>query len=96
MVLRLKGVHLYCSPYVRGCHLDDGFVRWGVMTKSRLTWILGQEMSVRRADSNRIAIEALENEWLAAETDPAALDRILASDFLHPVPSGVELTKGSL
>jgi hypothetical protein len=57
------------------------------------TWILGQEMSVRRVDSDRKAIEELEREWLAAETDPAALDRILSSDFLHPVPSGLALTK---
>jgi hypothetical protein len=30
---------------------------------------------------------------LAAETDSAALDRILAGDFLHPVPFGLALTK---
>ena len=57
------------------------------------TWILGQEMSVRRVESDKKAIEALEREWLNAETDRAALDRILASDFLHPVPPGIALTK---
>jgi hypothetical protein len=39
------------------------------------------------------ALAALEQEWLNAEHDPAVLDRILADDFLHPVPAGVFLTK---
>lgn len=40
----------------------------------------------------RAAIVALEHEWLQAR-DPAILDRILAADFVHPVPSGDLLTK---
>ncbi|HEU4752157.1 MAG TPA: nuclear transport factor 2 family protein [Armatimonadota bacterium] len=35
---------------------------------------------------------ALEHEWLQAR-DAATLERILASDFVHPVPSGVLLTR---
>ncbi len=35
----------------------------------------------------------LENEWLSAEHDAAALDRILATDFVHPVVTGDLLDK---
>jgi hypothetical protein len=31
----------------------------------------------------------LENHWLAVENDPAALESILAQDFLHVVPAGI-------
>jgi hypothetical protein len=34
----------------------------------------------------------MEEEWLHAR-DASTLERILASDFVHPVPSGVFLTK---
>jgi hypothetical protein len=36
---------------------------------------------------------ALENAWLKGEHDAAALDPILASDFIHPVVTGDFLTK---
>jgi|SRR5215471_1359666 len=39
--------------------------------------------------SKRQAVEALERRWLAVEDDPAALDEILADDFLHVLPMGV-------
>jgi len=32
---------------------------------------------------------ALEHRWLAVEHDPAALDDILADDFVHVVPQGI-------
>ena len=35
------------------------------------------------------AVEALERHWLAVENDPAALDDILADDFIHVVPQGI-------
>jgi len=38
-------------------------------------------------------VEILEKQWLAAEHDRAALDTILAKDFVHPVSAGVFLTK---
>lgn len=67
------------------------------------TWIVGQEMSLRRvggvvaagrdAESDRRAIEELEREWLNAESGRATLERILADDFVHPVPAGLFLTK---
>ena len=41
------------------------------------------------ADAARRAVEALEHRWLASENDPAALDDILAGDFLHVVPQGI-------
>ena len=46
----------------------------------------------RSVDSDRQALIALENEWLVAR-EAATLDRILAEDFVHPVPSGDFLTK---
>ena len=46
----------------------------------------------RSAESDRQALLALENEWLAAR-DAATLARILAADFVHPVSAGVFLTK---
>lgn len=41
---------------------------------------------------DRAAIVTLEQEWLHAR-DSTTLNRILAADFIHPVPSGVLLTK---
>ncbi len=50
--------------------------------------------SVRRAaQRDRDDLEAIERQWLASEHDSATLGRILAEDFLHPVPAGVFLTK---
>jgi hypothetical protein len=46
----------------------------------------------RTAASDRQALVALEDEWLVAHDAPT-LDRILAADFVHPVPAGVFLTK---
>ncbi len=49
--------------------------------------------SVRRAaQRDREGLAAIERQWLASEHDSAALGRILADDFLHPVPAGVFLT----
>jgi hypothetical protein len=39
------------------------------------------------------ALTALENEWLNGQNNGALLERILADDFLHPVPSGDLLSK---
>ncbi|HXL34017.1 MAG TPA: nuclear transport factor 2 family protein [Gemmatimonadales bacterium] len=47
----------------------------------------------RPAQRDRDGLEAIERQWLASEHDSAALGRILADDFLHPVPAGVFLTK---
>ena len=46
----------------------------------------------RNAERDRQALTALENEWIDA-SDAPTLDRILASDFVHPVPTGDFLTK---
>ena len=51
--------------------------------------------SLSAADASEVdkrAIVQLENRWLDAH-DPRVLDEILADDFLHPVASGVFLTK---
>jgi len=47
----------------------------------------------RNSDRDRKALIALENEWLKNEHDASALEHILASDFLHPVPTGDVLSK---
>ena len=47
----------------------------------------------RTAEKDRQALVALENEWLGSEHDAAALERILAPDFVHPVATGDFLTK---
>ena len=53
----------------------------------------GSEAAVRTPDNDRKAVESVEREWLAHVSDRAALERILGSDFQHPVPQGVVLTK---
>ena len=47
----------------------------------------------RRAEQDRQALIALENEWLSSEHNTAKLEKILASDFVHPVVTGDFLTK---
>ena len=46
----------------------------------------------RSVESDRTALLSLEDEWLHAR-DAATLERILAEDFVHPVPQGVFLSK---
>jgi hypothetical protein len=46
----------------------------------------------RDVESDKRQLLALEDQWLHAR-DTALLDRILAADFVHPVPAGVFLTK---
>jgi len=50
----------------------------------------GNQRSVERG---RQALISLENEWLGSEHNGAALERILAADFVHPVITGNFLTK---
>jgi hypothetical protein len=66
------------------------------------TWIVGQEMNVRRVHAaltqhspqgDREAIKKLKQEWLDRESDRATLERILADDFVHPVAEGLFLSK---
>jgi hypothetical protein len=47
----------------------------------------------RSAEDDRRALVELENEWLKNEHDGATLERILAPDFIHPVPTGDFLNK---
>ena len=47
----------------------------------------------RNPGEDRAALIALENEWLANEHNAAVLERILASDFVHPLPTGDFVTK---
>ena len=54
-------------------------------------------VSVVRAQSadnrDQAALIALENDWLANLHNPAVLEKILASDFVHLLPSGDFVTK---
>ena len=47
----------------------------------------------RSAETDRQALIDIESDWLNHEHDPAALERILASDFVHPVVTGDFLNK---
>jgi hypothetical protein len=47
----------------------------------------------RTPEQDHAALIALENEWLANEHNPSVLERILASDFVHPLPTGDFVTK---
>jgi hypothetical protein len=51
----------------------------------------GDEVRNNKRDSD--ALIALENQWLKNEHNAGELERILASDFLHPVVTGDVLTK---
>jgi hypothetical protein len=44
-------------------------------------------------DAVVVAITSLEQQWLDHEHDRATLERIVADDFVHPVASGVFLTR---
>jgi len=45
------------------------------------------------ADADRAAVVAVENDWLSHLSDGPSLNRILADDFMHPVPKGLFLKK---
>ena len=48
------------------------------------------------AAAQQQAVETLERRWLAAENDPAALESILADDFIHVLPLGFITKKEQL
>jgi hypothetical protein len=55
-------------------------------------WIVAQVRPAAPASDAAAAqrqVEALEQRWLAHESDPAVLDDILADDFLHVLPQGI-------
>jgi hypothetical protein len=59
-----------------------------------LGWcVTGAGATPRTTELDQQALIALENQWLENEHDPAALERILAPDFVHAVVSGYFLTK---
>ena len=63
-----------------------------------VSWLLsGAALTAQSSDAAaRLSVEALERHWLAVENDPAALDDILAEDFLHVVPQGIITKKEQL
>lgn len=65
-----------------------------LVVSASLYHAFGASRAQRRSpESDRRALVELENEWLKNEHDAAALERILAPDFVHPVPTGDFLTK---
>jgi len=58
-------------------------------------WAAGSSVQAqsRTPEQDRAALVALENEWLANEHNAAALEHILASEFVHPLPTGDLVTK---
>ncbi len=54
---------------------------------------VAQAQSPDPDNRDQAALIALKNEWLANLHNPAVLEKILASDFVHPVPSGDFVTK---
>lgn len=54
-------------------------------------WLGAQSPPVTQTSHTSAAerqVEALERHWLAVEDDPAALEPILADDFVHVLPMG--------
>ena len=56
-----------------------------------VSMVHGQSTSSDKQD--RATLIALENEWLANLHNPVALEKILAADFVHPLPTGDFVTK---
>jgi hypothetical protein len=69
----------------------DMILRIFFPTLLALSAVQGQSPSPDNQD--QAALIALENEWLANLHNPAVLEKILASDFVHPLPSGDFVTK---
>ena len=69
---------------------------WNRVTGSVLLLLVSLSCHVARVqksdESSKQELLALERHWLQSETDPAALEDILAPDFLHVV-SGSIITK---
>lgn len=68
-----------------------------IASSAALIWlpshtVVGVSLRQRTAERDRQALIDLENEWLNTN-DAQTLDRILASDFVHPVFTGDFLTK---
>ena len=55
--------------------------------------VQAQSPSPTLDNQDQVALIALENEWLANLHNPAVLEKILASDFVHPLPIGDFVTK---
>ena len=66
---------------------------WGRIIESALLPLVLVSCHVSRGpkseENSKQELLALENRWLQAEDDPAALEGILAADFLHVVPGEI-------
>src|SRR5262249_55414421 len=65
-----------------------GFMRTHLIVSTTATASTGDD-----ASKEERALTDLENSWLKSGHDAAALEKILASDFVHPVATGNFLTK---
>lgn len=58
-----------------------------------LALIWAAPAAARSREGDRAALLAIEQQWLAGAGDAETLSRILADDFVHPVPTGDMLSK---
>ncbi|HMI59099.1 MAG TPA: nuclear transport factor 2 family protein [Gemmatimonadaceae bacterium] len=62
-------------------------------SSSALAQSRAKPRAARGSETDRRALMALEDEWLAKQRDSTTLERILALDFQHVIESGAFLTK---
>ena len=77
------------SPAAKNC--TDMILRIVLGGLLAVSVVHGQSPSPNNRD--QAALVALENEWLGNLHNPAVLEKILASDFVHPLPTGDFVTK---
>jgi len=71
----------------------DMFLRIFLGGLLAVSMVQAQSPSPTLDNQDQVALIALENEWLANLHNPTVLETILASDFVHPLPSGDFVTK---
>ena len=62
-------------------------ILWGVLLVFATAGGRARDTGIN--ENGKQELLGLENHWLEVEGDPNALDSILASDFLHVVPTGI-------
>ena len=77
------------SPAAKNC--TDMILRIVLGGLLAVSVVHGQSPSPNNRD--QAALIALENEWLANLHNPTVLEKILAPDFVHPLPTGDFVTK---
>lgn len=73
-------------------------IRYWIALPAAFVAVVAATLAAQRgtgpADAPTVAVvSALERQWLEHEHDRATLERLLADDFVHPVPAGMFLTR---